>query len=62
MYTQNKIIENIYLKYFKTGSKVIGVKHYSVIAITLSYTLHYRITQYHSIAKLSFLQVIALGT
>jgi hypothetical protein len=37
MYTPNKIIKRIYYKYFKTGSKVISVRHYSVIAITLCY-------------------------
>jgi hypothetical protein len=61
MYIQNKIIENIYFKNFITGSKVISVQFYSVIAITLCYILHYHITLYHSIAKLSFLNVITLG-
>jgi hypothetical protein len=62
MYSHNEIIEHIYFKYFITISKVISVQHYSVIAITLRYILRYCITLYHSIAKLSFLIVIALGT
>jgi hypothetical protein len=57
MYSHNKIIENIYFKYFISDSEVS-----SVIAITLLYLLCYRITLYHSIAKLSFLNVIALST
>ncbi len=40
----------------------MSVKRYSVIAITLCYILRYRIMLYHSIAKLSFLNVIALDT
>jgi hypothetical protein len=62
MYSHNEIIEHIYFKYFITGSKVISVQRYSVIAITLRYTLRYCLMLYHSIAKLSFLIVIALGT
>jgi hypothetical protein len=62
MYSHNAIIEHIYLQYSITGSKVISVQRYSVIAITLCYILRYRITLYHSIAKLSFLIIIALGT
>jgi hypothetical protein len=54
MSIQNKISENIYFKYFKTGSKVIGIWRFSVIEITLCYILRYPITLYHSIAKLSF--------
>jgi hypothetical protein len=57
-----EIIEHIYFKYFIAGSKVISIQRYSVIAITLRYMLRYRITLYNSIAKLSFLNVIALGT
>jgi hypothetical protein len=53
MYTQNKIVENIYFMYLKTGLKVISVKRYSVTAITLHYILRYRMTLYHSIATLS---------
>jgi hypothetical protein len=58
MYTQNMIIEPIYLQVLKTGSKVICVTRYSD-----NVTLHfcYRIRLYHSIAKLSFLNVIVLG-
>jgi hypothetical protein len=52
MYSHNEIIEHIYFKYFMTGSKVISVQRYSVIAITLRYILGCRITLYHSIAKL----------
>jgi hypothetical protein len=33
--TQNKIFINIYFKYFKTTSKVIGAKRYSAIVIRL---------------------------
>jgi hypothetical protein len=62
MYIQTKIIKNIYFQYFITGSKVISVQLYTVIAITLRFILRYCITLYHSIAKLSFLNVIALGT
>jgi hypothetical protein len=62
MYSHNEIIEHIYFKYFITGSKVISVQRYSVIAITLRYVLRYRITLYLSTAKLSFLIVIALST
>jgi hypothetical protein len=62
MYTQNKIIENIYFKYFKTGSKVISIYRYSVKAMTQWYILRYHITLYHSIAKLLSLNVITLGT
>jgi hypothetical protein len=62
MCSHNEIIEHIYFKYFIAGSKIISVQHYSVIAITLLYKLRYRITLYNSIAKLSFLNVIALGT
>ncbi len=62
MYSHNEIIEHIYFKYFITGSKVISVPRYGVIATTLPYILRNRITLYHSIAKLSFLIVIALGT
>jgi hypothetical protein len=62
MYSHNEIIEHIYFKYFTTGSKVISVQRYSVIVITLCYMLRYSITLYNSIAKLSFLNVIALGT
>ncbi len=40
----------------------MSIKRYSVIAIMLRYILRYRITLYHSIAKLSFLNVIALDT
>jgi hypothetical protein len=60
--SHNEIIEYIYFKYFITASKVISVQRYSVIAITLRYMLRYRITLYDIIAKLSFLNVIALGT
>ncbi len=60
--SHNEIIEQIYFKYFITGSKVISVQCYCVIAITLCYIQRYRVTLYHSIAKLSFLIVIALGT
>jgi hypothetical protein len=59
MYTQNKIIENSYLKYFLKDQKLFAS---SVIAITLCYILRNSITLYHSIANLSFLNVIALGT
>jgi hypothetical protein len=61
MATQNMTIEHIYLQVLKTGSKVILVTRYSVIVITLHYILRYRIRLYHSIAKLSFLNVIVLG-
>jgi hypothetical protein len=44
------------------GSKVINVQRFSVIAITLRDMLLYCITLYNSVAKLSFLNVIALGT
>jgi hypothetical protein len=54
-----EIIEHIYFKYLIAGSKSSAS---SVIAITLRYMLRYRITLYNSIAKLSFLNVIALGT
>jgi hypothetical protein len=62
MYSHNKIFEHIYFKYYTTGSKVISVQRYIVIAIMLRYILRYHITLYHSIAKLSFLIEIALGT
>jgi hypothetical protein len=62
MCSHNEIIKHIYFKNFITGSKVISVQRYSVIAITLRYMLRYRITLYNIIAKLSFLNVIALGT
>jgi hypothetical protein len=62
MCSHNEIIEHICFKYFIAGSKVISVQRYSVIAIMLLYKLRYRITLYNSIAKLSFLNVIALGT
>jgi hypothetical protein len=62
MYSHHEIIKHIYFKYFITGSKVIIIQRYSFIAITLHYMLHYRIMLYHSIAKLSFLNVIALDT
>jgi hypothetical protein len=61
MYTQNMIIEHIYLQVLKTGLKVILATSYSVIAIMLHYILRYRIRLYHSIAKLSFLNVINTG-
>jgi hypothetical protein len=41
MYSHNDIIEHIYFKYFITGSKVISVQRYSVIAITLPSILRY---------------------
>jgi hypothetical protein len=62
MCSQNEIIEYIYFKHFIVGSKVISVQRYSVIAIMQHYMLHYRIALYNSIAKLSFLNVIVLGT
>jgi hypothetical protein len=61
MCSHNKIIEHIYFKYFKAGSKAISVQLYSAIVLTLCYMLRHRITLYNSIAKLSFLKVIALG-
>jgi hypothetical protein len=48
--------------YCNTGSQVIGIYRYSVIAITLCDIWRYRIMYFHSIAKLSFLNVIARGT
>jgi hypothetical protein len=62
MYIQNKIIENNYFKHFITGSKVISVQRYCIIAITLCYIFCYRTMLYHSIAKLLFQNDIALGT
>jgi hypothetical protein len=62
MCSVNEIIELIYFKYLIDGLKVISVQCYSVIAITLCYMLRYCITFYNSIAKLSFINVIALGT
>jgi hypothetical protein len=62
MCSHNQIIEHIYFKYFIAGSKVISFQRYSDIAITLRYMLRYCITLYNSIAKLSFLNVIALDT
>ncbi len=62
MCSHNEIIEHIYFKYFIEESKVISVQRYSVIAITLRYKLRYCITLSNSIAKLSFVNVIALGT
>jgi hypothetical protein len=60
MYSNNKIIKNIFISNtLFTGLKVISAR---VIAITLRYILRYRIMLYHSIAKLLFLNVIALGT
>jgi hypothetical protein len=61
MYTQNMIIEHIYLQVLKTGLKVILETRYSVRAIMLHYILRYRIRLYHSIAMLSFLNVIVIG-
>jgi hypothetical protein len=62
MHSQNMIVKNIYFKYFKTGSKVIGILRYSVITITLCYIVRYRITLYRSIAKFLYLNIIALST
>jgi hypothetical protein len=62
MYSHNEIIEHSYFKYFIAGLRVISVQRYSVIAITLRNKLRYRITIYTSIAKLSFLNVMAPGT
>ncbi len=62
MYSHNEIIKHIYFKYFISGSKVISVQRYSIIAITIHYILRYCVTLCHSIAKLSFLIVTALGT
>ncbi len=51
MFSHNEIIEHIYFKYSIIGSKVISVQRYSIIysvlAITLRYILHNRITLYH---------------
>jgi hypothetical protein len=52
----------MYSHNFIIGKKVISIQRYSVIAIKLRYMLRYCITPYYSIAKLSFLNVIALGT
>jgi hypothetical protein len=60
MYSKNIVQKNIYFQYFKAGSKVIGA--YSVIAITLRYISRYHVTLYHSIEKLSLLNVIAVDS
>jgi hypothetical protein len=62
MCSHNEIIEHIYFKYFIAGSEVNSVQRYSAIEITLRFMLRYRITLYNSVAKLSFLNVIALST
>jgi hypothetical protein len=56
-YTQNKIIENIYFKCFKTGSKVIGIQQYcdnTLLLFALCKLL------YLGIAKLPFLMLLLL--
>jgi hypothetical protein len=59
MFSPNKIVKNIYFKYFKTGPKVVRAPCYRFIAITLRYILRHRITLYHIIEKLSLLNFIA---
>jgi hypothetical protein len=46
MYNQNRIIENIYFKYFKPGSKVI-IERYSDTA-TLNFALSHNALSQHS--------------
>jgi hypothetical protein len=48
MYIQNKIIENIYFKYFKTESKVISVLCYSDNTM-LHFVLSHNALSQHSI-------------
>jgi hypothetical protein len=61
MYTQNKVIENIFFKYFKVGSKVIGTQRYSENA-TLHFALsHNALSQQNKIIVAKHYG-IALGT
>jgi hypothetical protein len=59
MYTQNKTTKEIYFKFLKQDQNTLVS---TIIAIMLRYILCYRLTLYHNIAKLLFLNFIAVDT
>ncbi len=49
MYGKNKVFKNIYFKYFKTESKVIGAQHYSDNATLHFALLHNALSQHRKV-------------